>query len=71
LPESWRQGEFKAFKAHANGEVATFFLAHRSADYPDELAYAWLTATATMSRTIPKRSISGSVSLSCRGYRKP
>lgn len=70
LPESWRQDEFKAFKAHANGEIATFFIAHRSWDYPDEVAYAWLTDLATMSRDIPNRRASGAVTLNCRGYRK-
>lgn len=70
LPESYRQGEFKEFKAHANGDVATFFVATRPYDYPDEVSYAWVTDTLRMSREIPNRRVSGSVRMQCRGYRK-
>ena len=71
LPESFRQGEFKEFRAHTNGEGATFFLALRSADYPDEVAYCWTNSAVRMQRQRPNRRISGSVSIDCRGYRKP
>lgn len=70
LSETWRQTEFKEFKAHANGEVATFFAAHRPFDYPNEVAYAWLEETARMDRALPNKRVSGSISLRCRGYRK-
>ena len=70
LTETWRQTEFKEFKAHANGETATFFVAPRPGSYPDELAYAWVTDLARMSREIPNKNVSGTVNLQCRGYRK-
>lgn len=67
--EAWRAGAFADFKAHANGEGATFFVAARPDDYPNEVAYAWLTDTARAERGIANKAISTSVTLSCQGLR--
>lgn len=69
LSESFRSGDFKSFKAHANGEVATFFIAPRPADYPEEVSYSWVTDTARMERARPNFRNSGSVTLNCQGLR--
>ena len=69
VTEAWRQTDFQAFKAYANGEDAAFFIALRPLDYPDELAYAWATNVVTASRAMPNKRISTSVSLQCQGLR--
>jgi len=69
VAESWRQTEFKAFKAYANGENAAFFIALRPLDYPDELAYAWATDVVTASRAAPNKQLSTSVSMQLQGLR--
>jgi len=67
--ETWRQTDFAAFKAYANGEDAAFFVAPRPGSYPDEIAYAWATDVVTADRAMPNRRISTSVTLNCRGLR--
>lgn len=69
LSEAFRTSDFAAFKAHANGEVATFFVAPRPEDYPDEVAYAWSDGVVNMSRERANHRNSGSVSLSLQGLR--
>lgn len=69
LPETWRVGELPDFKAHANGEDATFFIALRPGDDPNELAYAWSTDTVMATRDRNNRPISGSITLKCMGHK--
>jgi len=69
-PESWRRGDFAAFKAYANGEDAAFFIAARpTADYLAEVAYAWAADIVTASRETPNKAVSTSVTLSCQALR--
>lgn len=70
LSEAFRTGDFAAFKAYANGEDALFFIATRSEDYPNEVAYAWSSSLVRMSRDRPNKQISGSVTLDLMGYRQ-
>ena len=70
VTEAWRQTDFQAFKAYANGEDAAFFIALRPLDYPDELAYAWATNVVTAQRSTANKAISTSVSLQCQGLRQ-
>lgn len=70
LSEAFRTGDFKEFKAYANGEDAAFFIAHRPLDYQDEVAYAWATETVRMTRETPNHRVSGSVTLNLMGHRQ-
>lgn len=70
LSEDFRAGDFKAFKAYANGENAAFFIALRPGYYPDEVAYAVSSDVVRMSRDQPNRRISGSVTMNLSGYRQ-
>ena len=67
--EEWRQTKLKAFKAYANGNDAAFFIAPRPNDYPEEVSYAWATNVVTGARSMPNKSVSTSVTLSCQGLR--
>jgi hypothetical protein len=69
-PESWRRGDFAAFKAYANGSDAAFFIAPRpTADYLSEVAYAWATDVVTAERAMANKLLSTSVTLQCQGLR--
>jgi hypothetical protein len=69
VSETWRQGDFKAFKDYANGNDAAFFIALRPSDYPNELAYAWAAGVVRAERSQPNNSISTSVTMTLQGLR--
>jgi hypothetical protein len=68
--EQWRQTSFAAFKAYANGQEGTFFVALRPLDYPKEVAYAWASDVVTASRMMPNKRVSTQVEISCQGLRQ-
>lgn len=70
LSETFRQGAWRGFKDYAE-RGGSFFVAPRPGGYPDEVAYSWLGGRANVSRQIPNRAISGSVSIDCIGYKRP
>jgi hypothetical protein len=70
LPETFRLGEWRQFKQFAE-RAGTFFVAPKPNSYPGEVAYAWLAGRANVTRQIPKRDITGSVSLDIQGYARP
>lgn len=69
MSETFRTGDFKAFKSHCNKGDATFWVSVRAGDYPDEIAYAKSPDAITMSRNIPNYRVSGSTTISCRGFK--
>ncbi len=69
LSETFRSGDFADFKAYANGEDATFWVASRPGDYPDEVAYAWALDVVRMERARPNATNAGAVTLNLQGLR--
>lgn len=71
LSEDFRLGDWRLFKQHCDSGDQTFFIAPKPASYPGEVAYAWCTESPRVSREIANERVTGSVTLQCRGYRKP
>lgn len=70
LAEPFRQGAWRSFRNHAE-RARPFFIAPKPGPYPREVAYAWLSGRAAVSRQIPNRHISGNVTIDCVGYSRP
>ena len=72
LPETFRADEWRAFReAMERGGRQFFFYAARPEKYPDEVALAWQRQPAPFDRAIPNARISGSIAMTCGGYRQP
>jgi len=72
LPETFRVNEWRAFReAMERGGRQFFFYAARPEKYPDEVALAWQRQPAPFERALPNARISGSIAMTCGGYRQP
>jgi len=72
LPETFRANEWRAFRdALERGGRQFFFYAARPEKYPDEVALAWQRQPAPFERAQPNAQISGSIAMTCGGYRQP
>jgi hypothetical protein len=71
LPEAFRAGEWAPFReAMERSGRQFFFYAPKPQKYPDEVALAWQREPAPFERTVPNFRLSGSVSMTCGGYRQ-
>ena len=72
LPETFRADEWREFReAMERGGRQFFFYAPKPVKYPDEVALAWQRQPAPFDRAQPNAQISGSISMTCGGYRQP
>lgn len=72
LPETFRANEWRPFReAMERGGRQFFFYAPKPLKYPDEVALAWQRQPAPFERLQPNAKISGSISMTCGGYRQP
>ena len=72
LPEAFRASEWRAFRdAMERGGRQFFFYAARPEKYPDEVALAWQRQPEPFERAIPNARVSGSIAMTCGGYRQP
>lgn len=72
LPETFRTAAgditWSGFKAHLEA-TGPFFVMSKPSSYPDDVAYARCVEHPRFERTMPNAAASGSVTLSCMGYR--
>lgn len=72
LPETFRTAAgditWSGFKTHLEA-TGPFFVMSKPSSYPDDVAYARCVEHPRFERTMPNAAASGSVTLSCMGYR--